>query len=86
MSEPRDYYVDIIRDKRVALLAGPFETHDEALALVGEVRSIAYDVDPWTWFDLCGTCSLPRSPDNPVGKLNDRLSRPNQPTLGTAPA
>lgn len=68
-----DYYVSIIRDTRKGLLAGPFPTHTEALAMVDRARDAAYEVDPRSWFDLFGTCSLPRSPTNHKGVLNDRL-------------
>jgi len=69
-TEPRDFYVSLIRDKRVALLAGPFATHTEALAAVDRAADAAYTIDPWSHFDLRGTCSLPRSDANPIGKLN----------------
>lgn len=66
----RDYYVSIIRDGRKGLLAGPFATHTEAIANVSAARNEAYKVDPWSWFDLFGTCSLPRDAKNPKGTLN----------------
>lgn len=69
-----DYYVSIVRDGRKGLLAGPFATHTEALALVNKARIEACDVDPRAWFDLFGTCSLPRDMANPMGVLNNRLS------------
>jgi hypothetical protein len=68
-----DYYVSIIRDKRKGLLAGPFATHTEALAMVDRARDMAYEVDSRAWFDLFGTCSLPRDLSNPKGVLNSRL-------------
>ena len=69
----RDYYVSIVRDKRRGLLAGPFATHTEALAAVDKARNEACDVDPRAWWDLFGTCSLPRDLANPMGVLNTRL-------------
>ena len=69
----RDYYVSLIRDKRYILLAGPFATHQQALDMVDRAADAACEVDPTTWFDLRGTCSLPYSPSNPNGKLNQRL-------------
>lgn len=69
----RHYYVSMKRGKRTALLAGPFDTHEKALELVGKVTQAAYEVDPWLWFDLFGTCSLPAAPSNPRGKLNSQL-------------
>lgn len=68
-----DYYVSIVRDKRRGLLAGPFATHTEALANVSAATAAASDVDPRAWFDLFGTCSLPRDLANPMGVLNERL-------------
>lgn len=69
-----DYYVSIIRDGRKGLLAGPFATHTEALANVSAARNEACDVDPRAWWDLFGTCSLPRDLTNPMGVLNGRLN------------
>lgn len=69
----RDYYVSLRRGKRTALLAGPFETHSEALAYVGRAVKLAHELDPWAWFDAHGTCSLPRVSGNPPGKLNKLL-------------
>ncbi|MGX9443883.1 hypothetical protein ACWX0K_15075 [Nitrobacteraceae bacterium UC4446_H13] len=69
-----DYYVSIVRDGRKrGLLAGPFATHTEAIANVPAARDEAYNVDPWAWWDLFGTCSLPRDLSNPTGTLNHRL-------------
>lgn len=68
-----DYYVSIVRDTRRGLLAGPFATHTESLAMVDRARTMACELDQWAWFDLFGTMSLPRNPANPLGKLNERL-------------
>lgn len=68
-----DYYVDLRRGKRVALLAGPFETHTEALAMVDRAVALANDLDQWSHFDPFGTCSMPRYPWNPKGRLNSQL-------------
>jgi hypothetical protein len=72
-TEPRDFYVSLIRGARTALLAGPFETHTEALAMVTRAAAEAERVDPRAFWDAHGTCSLPRAAGNPHGKLNDRL-------------
>jgi hypothetical protein len=72
-TEPRDYYVSLRRGSRTALLAGPFATHTEALAMVDTAVKLANELDQWAWFDPFGTMSLPRAANNPVGKLNDRL-------------
>jgi len=55
--EPRFFYVSMIRGGRTALLAGPFDTHQEALDFVSAARDKATDIDPWACFDLFGTCS-----------------------------
>lgn len=72
-TEPRDYYVNLKRGSRMALLAGPFETHTEALETVARAVLEANLVDAWSSFDPYGTCSLPRAAGNPLGKLNERL-------------
>lgn len=68
----RDYFVSLIRDKRTALLAGPFKTHADALAQVVAARAAAGQVDPWSDFDAIGTCSLPLGSGH-VGKLNKQI-------------
>lgn len=70
MTEPRDYYVSMIRDRRYALMAGPFTTHADALAMVDPVRKEAGRLDPFCDFDAFGTCSKPHSPQNKDGWLN----------------
>lgn len=70
MTEARDYYVSMIRDSKYSLMAGPFATHEEALAMVEPVRVEAYRLDSFTHFDMFGTCSKPFSPDNKPGWLN----------------
>lgn len=72
-TEPRDYYVSLQRGSRTALLAGPFKTHTEAIAMVEPATKLANDLDLWSWFDAYGTCSLPRYPWNPRDKLNSQL-------------
>lgn len=69
----RDYYVTMLRGRRVAYLAGPFPSHAEALAVVGAARTEACSIDLWADFDAFGTASMTRSPSNPVGKLNSKL-------------
>lgn len=73
MTEPRDYFVSIVRSStQRGLLTGPFATHTEALAHVDEARRIACELDEWAWFDAFGTCSLPKG-SGKVGKLNSRM-------------
>ena len=52
------YYVSLKRDRRVALLLGPFDTHAEALARVRDAFAKACDVDPWAAFDAVGTVRM----------------------------
>jgi hypothetical protein len=72
-----DYYVSLRRatsqGTQTALLAGPFTTHTEALAMVRRAADEAERTDPRTFWDPIGTCSLPRDASNPYGKLNQRL-------------
>ena len=69
----RAFYVSLIREKRTALLAGPYDTHDEALQMVRPARRVASEIDPWSDFDLIGTCSL-ETATPPRGIINDRLT------------
>ena len=71
------FYVSMIREagtkaQRVALLAGPFDTHDEALALVDRATNLAFEVDPWSGFDAFGTVRMKDEYRKP-GVLNARL-------------
>lgn len=60
------------------LLAGPFDTHDEALTMVPAATRAATEVDPRALGDLFGTCRV-RSIygiGEPVGRLNAKLGLP----------
>jgi hypothetical protein len=72
---PGPYYVTVVRDGRgVGFLAGPFDQHADALAMVEPARAAAYTVDPWTAFDAFGTARWKdASSPAPIGKLNDLL-------------
>lgn len=70
---PRDFFVSMIRDSRTALLAGPFATHEAALASVESACKEANRVDPWSDFDAFGTCSLV-APSGRKGVLNSALT------------
>lgn len=71
-TEPRDYFVSIVRGARRGLLAGPFGSHTAALAMVEPAKAEAQRVDAWTDFDAFGTCSLPIGSGR-RGVLNDKL-------------
>ena len=64
-----------IEVKRFGLLAGPYETHAEAIDKVDAVRKIAEQVNVWAHFYAFGTCKL-KEPLNgvyPVGRLSHLL-------------
>jgi hypothetical protein len=71
-TEPGNYYVSIIRDGRVGLLAGPFRKHADALAMVDQARTEAEKADPRAAFDSFGTVRLADDYTKP-GVLNARL-------------
>jgi hypothetical protein len=61
----------------MGLLAGPYETHEEAIEKVDAVRKIAEEVNAWAHFYAFGTVKL-KEPDNgayPRGRLNHLLPR-----------
>lgn len=72
----KKYYVTMIRDpganQRVARLAGPFDTHEEALSHVDAAKKHAYEVDPKSAFDAFGTAGV-ESDNHKPGTLNERL-------------
>lgn len=75
--EPSFYYVSAIDGPSYWLLAGPYRTHLEALALVDRVKEIAHENHARSVFYSFGTCRTPEShgrgsankagllPDNP---------------------
>lgn len=69
---------DSIEVKRMGLLAGPFETHQEVLDNVDAVRTIAKQVNAWAHFYAFGTCKLNEPIDGryPPGRLNHLLRDP----------
>jgi hypothetical protein len=76
--ETKKFYVTMVREpgpnQRVAWLAGPFDTHDDALAQVTAARKKAEEVDPRAVFDAFGTSGLTMPEGkHPPGKLNEML-------------
>ena len=65
------YYVDALDGKRIALVAGPFRTKEEAAAILDRARTVAYAVDPMSWFYNWGSCRWKNGYRE--GALNDRL-------------
>ena len=56
---PAGFYTDIRREgSGTLLLAGPYRTHDEALAAFDWSRDLALNYGPWHAFDYFGTCKL----------------------------
>lgn len=67
------YYVSVVDAGRTGLLAGPFATHGEALALVGRAREEAKKVTGgWSHFYSFGTVAMANEYTKP-GLLNERL-------------
>lgn len=58
---------------RRGLVAGPFDTHDTALAMVEPARKEAERADSFAHFYAFGTCAMPKTYTRP-GVLNHRLS------------
>lgn len=66
------YYIDCIDAGRVALVAGPYRTLDEAEADRSAVQELAYKVDDRSWFYLWGTCKVING--HRSGVLNDKIN------------
>lgn len=67
-----NYYVTALDCDRVAVLAGPFKTHPEALALVDMAEHLAIQMDRKAWFYSYGTAAF-ESDFRKRGKLNKHL-------------
>jgi hypothetical protein len=68
------FYVSAVKGDRWALLAGPYETHAEAKALVSTVRDLAERVASRdAWGAAFGTCRVREEADRRPGVLNERL-------------
>lgn len=68
------FYVTMVRGKRVAWLAGPFDCKLMAECHVRAAMDEAIEVDPWAHFDAFGVTKVsgPNRP-LPAGVLNERL-------------
>lgn len=82
-TRPGNYYVSVRRDSgepRYVLLAGPWPTHAEALAMVDRVTAIACELDPRAHWYAFGTARLPDDDSVPIraGKLNHQLGLPTR--------
>lgn len=68
------FYVSVKEGECYGLLAGPYDTHDEALEMVPEVKRVAQGVDPWAVFYAFGTAKTSPGHCKP-GTLNHLLGR-----------
>lgn len=66
------YYVSVVDAGRVGLLAGPFDDHADALALVDSARALAVSLNPWAHFYAFGTVAR-RDDYRKPGLLNGQL-------------
>jgi hypothetical protein len=66
------FYVTMLRDSRVARLAGPFDTKEQAEAMVARAREVANEVDSRSAFDAFGVSGITSTEHRP-GTLNERL-------------
>ena len=53
------FYVDCVEGEKVAMLAGPYATHAEALAALPAVKIVAQQVDARAHWYAFGTCRTP---------------------------
>ncbi len=74
-----NYYVSAIDGPSYWLLAGPYLTHAEALALVDRVKALCHDNHPRSFFYSFGTC---RSEATKLGSVNAAGLLPNDPPTG----
>lgn len=68
----RKFYVTMVRGDRVARLAGPFDTKEEAEAMKPRAQDEANKADPRSAFDAFGVSGITSESHKP-GKLNERL-------------
>ena len=52
------YYVVVANGPRYTVLAGPYQTNKEALAMMDKVRRVAYRINPMTVFYTFDACRL----------------------------
>lgn len=63
----RFFYVSAIDGRRRHLVAGPYDTHAEALELVEPVLKHADQLDPRAWFMAWGTAGSDLELKTPLG-------------------
>ena len=64
------FYVSAIDGSKKYLIAGPFENHSRALAMVEPVRNRAYEINAKAWFMSWGTCSTKEIIKTPLGAMD----------------
>lgn len=64
------FYVDIVRAKKIGLLAGPFPSEAIARKYERAATNKAMDVDHWAAFDSFGVISLDAPDYRPAGRIN----------------
>jgi hypothetical protein len=67
--EGANYYVSVVDGPQSNLLAGPYKTHAEALAMVEPTRTLANELVPHSHFYSFGTVAMNQVYTKP-GKLN----------------
>lgn len=72
----RKFYVTMLRDSKVARLAGPFDTKPEAEAMVEPARKAAEEADSRAAFDSFGVSGITSENHRP-GVLNLKLGLPS---------
>jgi hypothetical protein len=65
------FYVSVVDGEQFGLLAGPFATHDEALALVDKAQALAEELNRRAVFYSFGTVQMKTGERD--GLLNSRL-------------
>ena len=68
-----NYYVSAIDGPKVYLLAGPYETHQEALDLVDQCNELSQSLDDRAFWFAYGTCRVKDTEYVKPGILNDML-------------
>lgn len=72
--EGANYYVSVVDGPQFNVLAGPYKTHAEALAMVEPVRTLAVELVPQSWFYGFGTVAMAANFTKP-GKLSAILEQ-----------
>jgi hypothetical protein len=73
------YYVSVQDGPKYGLLAGPFRTHQEALALVDVTKQEAFKANDRAVFFAYGTCKAPNG--RREGLLNRQVSKQTGKTI-----